>query len=151
MAHYDKMKEFCPRRPSEYLASNVFIGASFLAPFEAQQAVGEGYAENVTWGRDFPHPEGTWKPTSDDETPMTRRQLRYAFSDIAPEYVKLMPGDNAIGACGLDGEVLAKVAERIGAPTFAELATPVDEIPSDPQAPAPGGGFLAFRRFGPWA
>ena len=46
-----------PRPPSEYLHDHVFIGASFMAPFEARAAIEEGYVDNVMWGRDYPHVE----------------------------------------------------------------------------------------------
>ena len=55
------LREQVPRRPSEYCASNVFVGASFLAPFEAARAVDEGYASQLLWGSDYPHIEGTWQ------------------------------------------------------------------------------------------
>jgi predicted TIM-barrel fold metal-dependent hydrolase len=152
MSNYAKMKQYCPGRPSEYAESNVFIGASFMAPFEAARAVDEGYVESIAWGRDFPHPEGTWKPLPDDEVPMTRRQLRYVFSDVEPENVRLMAGQNALRACGLlDPEALAKVAQRIDAPTYTEMATPLENVPHDPSAPAPHGSYFAFRTVGPWA
>ena len=38
----------------------------------------------------------------------------------------------------------AYIAARIGAPTTADLAVPVDAVPTD-------GGLLAFRQVGAWA
>jgi predicted TIM-barrel fold metal-dependent hydrolase len=134
---------FCPRRPSEYCASNVLIGASFLAPFEAALAVDEGYAANVCWGRDFPHPEGTWKPHGSDDEPTTRLQLRYTFSDVAPADIERMTGGNVVRRLGLDADALRAVAERIGAPTLTELATPIAAIPDHV-------GIFSFRTVGPW-
>ena len=55
-----------------------------------------------------------------------------------------MVGQNAVRAYGLDGAALAEVAARIGAPTTADLAVPVDDVPTD-------GGLLAFRQVGAWA
>jgi hypothetical protein len=49
-----------------------------------------------------------------------------------------------VRAYGLDGPALAEVAARIGAPTTADLAVPVDDVPTD-------GGLLAFRQVGAWA
>ena len=61
------LREQVPRRPSEYCESNVFVGASFLAPFEAARAVEEGYASQLLWGSDYPHIEGTWQYAADDD------------------------------------------------------------------------------------
>jgi hypothetical protein len=55
-----------------------------------------------------------------------------------------MLGLNAARVYGLDVAALTVVAERIGAPTFAELSEPLDEVP-------PGMSALAFRTFGPWS
>jgi predicted TIM-barrel fold metal-dependent hydrolase len=122
---------FCPRRPSEYAADHMFIGGSFLAEHEATRAIDEGYVGNMMWGRDFPHGEGTWSPTLDDFEPATRLHLRNTSSRIAPEHVKAILGDNAVRQFGLDGAELARIAERIGAPTFGELATPITSIPAN--------------------
>jgi predicted TIM-barrel fold metal-dependent hydrolase len=147
--HYPQLKDrdrwyYCPRLPSEYCASNVLIGASALAPFEARRAIDEGYARNVCWGRDFPHPEGAWKPHGADEEPVTRLQLRFAFSGIDAEHVREMVGGNVIRECNLDGDALAKVAAEIDAPTYAELAKPIDKVPEN-------AGVFAFRTVSAWS
>ncbi|MCU1346697.1 MAG: amidohydrolase 2 [Acidimicrobiia bacterium] len=135
-----------PRPPSAYLHDNVFIGASFMAPFEARAAIDEGYASNVMWGRDYPHVEGTFQPPVDgDDRNMTLASLRYCFADIDPADTQAMLSDNAIRILGLDASVLTKVAERIGSPSLAQIAEPLDAIPE------PGrGGALSFRTRGPW-
>jgi hypothetical protein len=90
----------------------------------------EGYAENVMWGSDYPHPEGSWKfPESDDEGSTTRLHLRHTFSGVPPEPARQMLGENAVRLYGLDRAKLTKVAERIGAPTPAEIGTPIETIP----------------------
>ena len=61
LAQLDSVREHVPRLPSEYCATNVSIGASFLARFEARAAVTRGYAGNVLWGSDYPHMEGTFQ------------------------------------------------------------------------------------------
>jgi predicted TIM-barrel fold metal-dependent hydrolase len=134
---------YCPNQPSEYCASNVLVGASFLAPFEAHRAIDEGYARNVCWGRDFPHPEGTWKPHGADDEPTTHLQLRYVFSEVEPHIVRDMVGGNVIRECNLDGDLLAKVAEGIDAPTYAELGIPIEAIPEN-------AGIFSFRTVGAW-
>src|SRR5256885_9319290 len=52
-------------------------------------AVREGYADNVMWGSDYPHPEGSWKfPETDDEESTTRQHLRHTFAALPSEQVK---------------------------------------------------------------
>jgi predicted TIM-barrel fold metal-dependent hydrolase len=140
------VEDILPRPPSTYLHDNVFIGASFMAPFEARAAIAEGYADNVIWGRDYPHVEGTWQPAVDgDDRNMTLASLRYCFAGVDPARARAMVSDNAIRILGLDRDALAKVAERIGSPTLAEIGEPLDAIPE------PGrGGALSFRTRGPW-
>jgi predicted TIM-barrel fold metal-dependent hydrolase len=143
--HHWQIEHQVPEPPTAYLARNVFIGASFMAPFEAETAVRDGYWNNVVWGRDYPHVEGTYQYQDDcpDQPNFTRLSLRYAFSSLPPDKVRAMLGDNGVRIYGLDTASLQAVADRIGAPTLEELAEPISEIPK-------GGGVLAFRTIGPW-
>jgi predicted TIM-barrel fold metal-dependent hydrolase len=43
--------EQVPRRPSDYMAGNVYFGASFASPFEVEQAVLHGLDGHLLWGR----------------------------------------------------------------------------------------------------
>ena len=61
-----------------------------------------------------------------------------------PAAVRAMVSDTAIEVYGLDRAALQAVADRIGAPSLAQLTTPLETIPAD-------GGILSFRTFGPWA
>jgi predicted TIM-barrel fold metal-dependent hydrolase len=140
------IRDYVPRLPSEYMGEHVFIGASFQAPFEAEAAVREGYVDNVMWGRDYPHIEGTWQyQEPGDEENMTRLSLRYAYSGIDPVHVRKMVSANGIRIYDLDAEKLQGVAAEIGAPTLDELSHPIEAIPE------PGrGGIMSFRTMGPW-
>ena len=92
-----------PMRPSEYVRRNVFLGASFISQWQAQDAVKEGYVDNVLWGRDYPHVEGVFQATRDaGEEPMTKLALRHVFSTVPPEAAAKMLGENGIGVFGLD-------------------------------------------------
>ena len=63
---------------------NVFIGASFLARYEAEHAVRDGYTSQVMWGSDYPHMEGTFQyPRSFDEPSVGRMAMRYTFAGLA--------------------------------------------------------------------
>lgn len=143
VTHRWQIKDQMPKLPSEYCATNVFIGGSYLAPFEAKMAVDEGYWPNVMWGADYPHAEGTYQYPVEGEPNMTHTALRYTFNEIAPEYTSVMLSDNAIRCYGLDAAALRPIAERINAPTLDELATPPDSIPELTAS-------MAFRTIGPF-
>ena len=140
-----QIKDQVPRLPSEYLAEHVFIGASFMAPFEAEAAVRDGYVANVMWGRDYPHPEGTWQNLEADAENETHLSMRHAYAAIEPEHVLAMVSTNAIRVYDLDGEKLQALALEIGAPTLETLGRPIDAVPERGR-----GGVLSFRTVGAW-
>jgi len=128
-----------PRRPSEYMAENVYYGASFASPHEVGQAVAHGLDSQLLWGSDYPHLEGTFVYPEGRAMPsVTRLSLRNTFCDVPPPETLRMVGQNAIDVYGLDGEALRNIAEEIGAPTLEELATPIDRVPE-------GASVTAFR------
>jgi predicted TIM-barrel fold metal-dependent hydrolase len=121
-----------PKPPSEYMRTNVFLGASFPPPDEVRDAIDHGYSDNFIWGRDFPHAEGSYQyQERDDELNMNRTALSHSFAGADPDRAKAMVGENAIRAYHLDGSALADVAVRIAAPTLAEITAGVGEIPDD--------------------
>jgi hypothetical protein len=134
------------RPPSEYCRTNVSIGASFLAAFEAEDAIVHDYVANVMWGSDYPHTEGTWQyPLPDDEVESFGRvALRHTFSTVPDDATVAMIGGNAARVYGLDLDALTKVARAIAAPSLDDLRTPMARVPA-------GAGIFAFRTFGPWA
>lgn len=138
--------EQVPRPPSEYMAANVFYGASFASPHEVEQAVAHGLDSQLLWGSDYPHLEGTFVWREGEDLPsVTKLSLRNTFSGVPVEAARRMVGLNAIELYGLDGDALAAIAADIGAPTAAELTTPIDAIP-------PEGSVTAFRSgAGGWA
>lgn len=144
-AHRASLGDQVPRRPSEYCATNVTIGASFLARFEAQDAIDHGYAHQVMWGSDYPHMEGTYQHPDDGDTESVGKvAMRATFGGFPADAVRAMAGETAVRVYGLDGAKLRDVARRIGAPTVADLAQPVTELP-------PTASRFAFRTYGPWA
>ncbi len=133
-----------PRKPSEYMATNVFFGASFAASFEVRQAMTDGVDSQLMWGSDYPHLEGTYLNPEGTEMPsVTGLSLRNTFCHVPMDKTGAMLGGNAIKVFGLDDAVLTGIARTIGAPTFAELATPIDAVPA-------GASVQAFRTSGPW-
>jgi predicted TIM-barrel fold metal-dependent hydrolase len=101
--------------PSEYWRRNCFVGASAMAPFEAQ-ASNEAGLETVMWGDDYPHLEGTW--------PRTRLAMRNTFAGMAEDDVRAILGANGVRLLGLDEDALQAVADRIG-PRPEDLASPL--------------------------
>lgn len=122
------LREEQERSPSSYWRSNCFIGGSFLAHFELEHRADIGI-ETITWGRDYPHPEGTW--------PHTLEALRSAMYDLSEADVRMILGENAARCYGLDLDRLEGIASNIGR-TPAEIAAPLESTPA-------GATSLAFR------
>ena len=77
--------------------------------------------------------QGTWRRPEDDTEPSVGRQaLRRTFAGLPEEDVRLMLGVNAVRVHGLDSAALEAVAQRIGAPTFDEIDTPLEGVPAEP-------------------
>jgi len=93
------------RKPSEYFRSNVFVGASCMARREVERRHEIGL-ENILWGSDYPHPEGTW--------PKTRHHLFETFRGVPEDELALMLGGNAARVYGFDLENLGPLVARIG-------------------------------------
>ena len=129
------MQSGLPKLPSEYLRSNVFLGASFPSPWLTQDAVAEGYSDNVLWGRDYPHVEGVWQKLADETAePVTKVSLRHVLHKIPVQDALGIAGQNAVRELGLDGAALARIAADIGAPTGEELTRPPDVAARDQPA-----------------
>jgi predicted TIM-barrel fold metal-dependent hydrolase len=134
-ALYDEHRDELPakRRPSEYWADNCLAGASFIhkAEVEMRHEIG---VETISFGRDYPHPEGTW--------PQTREWLRDAFAGVPEDELRLMLGENAIRFLSLDRERLAAIAKRIG-PTYDDVVGTGGELrPELLENFAQRGGYL---------
>ncbi|MGD9795389.1 MAG: amidohydrolase family protein [Acidimicrobiia bacterium] len=93
------------RRPSEYWAQHGYAGASFIHRAEIEDRHNIG-VRNLTFGRDYPHPEGTWPNTLD--------WLRAAFAGVPEDEARLILGGNAIRCYGLDSTALDAIASEIG-------------------------------------
>ncbi|MCB1704339.1 MAG: amidohydrolase family protein [Halioglobus sp.] len=92
--------------PSEYFKRNCWVGASALFD-EGSTAVRHDIGiENIMWGTDYPHPEGSW--------PKTREKLLAYMSGIPEPELAAILGTNALECYNLDGDALRGIAERIG-------------------------------------
>lgn len=126
------IRDVLKRSPSEYWATNCYIGGSMLAPYEVatRDVVG---VHNLCWGSDYPHSEATW--------PHTMLSLRNTFWSIPESDTRAILGENAMRVFNLDESKLRPIADRIG-PRPEDLRQPVspDELPEH-------RGF-AFREWG---
>jgi predicted TIM-barrel fold metal-dependent hydrolase len=86
-AAWEANRESLPatRRPSEYWESNCTTCLSFAhrAEVELRHEIG---IDTVTFGRDYPHPEGTW--------PNTTAWIRDAFAGVPETELRMMLGGN---------------------------------------------------------
>jgi predicted TIM-barrel fold metal-dependent hydrolase len=141
-----RVREHVKKEPSDYMASNVFMGASFQSRQEAEMAVVSGFDDRLMWGSDYPHPEGTWLYTENPDDPsLTRLSLANTFHDLPESPVRKMIGQNAIACYGLDTQKLDKVVERIG-PDMTEVRSEPDLalVPNNYR----GSGFRTIGAFG---
>jgi predicted TIM-barrel fold metal-dependent hydrolase len=146
-----RKEEKLPQLPSEYMATNVWMGNSFQSRQEALAAIEIGREDRFMWGSDYPHPEGTYSypddPDDPDELPMTRLSLAFTYHDLPLDKVRRLLGENAPAAFPrLDEVALNKVAARVGVRP--------DEIAVEPDMSrhtyVHERGTLGFRTEGPW-
>lgn len=97
--------------PSEIVDRNCFTGLANAKRRELGMRYEIGI-DNMLWGSDFPHPEGTW--------PHTRDALKATFFDIPVAETRRMLGESAAEAFGFDTIALAPLAQKIG-PTPQDL------------------------------
>jgi predicted TIM-barrel fold metal-dependent hydrolase len=117
LAHLDAIYEAnrdripAKEKPSEYWRRNFLVGVSFTHKVEVEMRQEIGI-EQFTFGRDYPHPEGTW--------PHTREWLHDAYAGVPEVELRMILGENAVRFLDLDRDRLAEIAARIG-PTYAEI------------------------------
>jgi predicted TIM-barrel fold metal-dependent hydrolase len=97
--------------PSEVVDRNCFTGLANAKRRELGMRYEIGI-DNMLWGTDFPHPEGTW--------PNTHEWLTKTFFDIPIDETRRMLGLAAGETFGFDMEALAPLVEKIG-PTPTDL------------------------------
>jgi predicted TIM-barrel fold metal-dependent hydrolase len=91
--------------PADYFRRNVRVGASCMPRREAELRYDIG-VDNIMWGTDYPHPEGSW--------PFTKNQVHTTFDSLPEDEIAKMLGGNAAEFYGLDTEKLAPLVARIG-------------------------------------
>ena len=125
-----------PRKPSEYFATNCFLGASFFSKLECDRRIDLG-ADRFMWGSDYPHIEGAW--------PFVGESLRWTFQDVPTDELPQLLGENARNCYDLDWDHLSAIAARIG-PTADGLLEGEPAVPDDPITELS----WAFRQHGAW-
>jgi len=104
-------------RPSELFKRQMSMNFWFeRAGIELRHEIG---LDNLLFGTDMPHTEGTW--------PNTHEWLRATFFGVPEHEARKILGENAIEFFGLDAKVLREVAARVAVP-FSDVTTnqPVD-------------------------
>jgi predicted TIM-barrel fold metal-dependent hydrolase len=91
--------------PADYFRRNVRVGASCMPRREAELRHEIG-VEQIMWGTDYPHPEGSW--------PYTKDQLQETFHGLPEDEIGRMLGGNAAEFYAVDTEKLAPLVARIG-------------------------------------
>jgi predicted TIM-barrel fold metal-dependent hydrolase len=99
-------------KPSDYFRRNVFLGASCMPRREVDMRNEIGL-DNIMWGNDYPHPEGSW--------PETKEDMFDVFAGVPEADLRAMLGTNAAKVYGVDTEKLAPLVDRIG-PSLADFA-----------------------------
>jgi predicted TIM-barrel fold metal-dependent hydrolase len=97
--------------PSEIVDRNCFTGLANVKRRELGMRYEIGI-DNMLWGTDFPHPEGTW--------PNTHDWLKKTFHDIPIDETRRMLGLAAAETFGFDVAALQPLADKIG-PTPTDL------------------------------
>jgi len=111
------------KNATDCFRDNCHIGMSQPQPADIKAALGKVGIDNVMWGSDYPHDEGTY--------PHSREAIRSRFSELAPAVKHKILAANAAELYDFDLDALAPLANQVG-PTVAELAEPLRELPENP-------------------
>jgi predicted TIM-barrel fold metal-dependent hydrolase len=91
--------------PSGYVDRNCWFAASTPGVDEIDRRHQIG-VDNLLWGNDLPHPEGTY--------PHTRKWIAERFHDVPVDETAKMLGTNAAGVYSVDVDALVDLVDRIG-------------------------------------
>jgi len=106
------IRQVLPLEPSQYWKRQCSVGASSVSRAETDMRYEIG-VENMMFGSDYPHVEGTW--------PRTYDWVRATLGGIPENEQRLILGGNAARLYGFDLEQLDPIAQRVGIPV-ADLA-----------------------------
>jgi predicted TIM-barrel fold metal-dependent hydrolase len=100
-----------PLRPGEYVDRNCFFAASTPGADEISRRHEIGI-DNLLWGNDLPHPEGTY--------PHTRKWIAERFRDVPEDETAKILGLTAAALYRVDVAAVADIVDRIG-PSRADV------------------------------
>jgi predicted TIM-barrel fold metal-dependent hydrolase len=92
--------------PSAYFRRNCWVGASALFDEGSTAVRHEIGINNIMWGTDYPHPEGSW--------PRTREKLLTYMRGMPEQELTAILSGNALECYSLDANKLQQIAVRIG-------------------------------------
>jgi len=115
------LRERLSRRPSAYWRDHCAITATFISRGEVELRDEIG-VENLLWGSDYPHPEGTW--------PYTETCLQHAFHGVPEDETARILGQNALAFYGFDPVAMRRRADEIG-PSPERVIEPPSTRPDD--------------------
>jgi predicted TIM-barrel fold metal-dependent hydrolase len=104
----DIFKQGLSLKPSDYVDRNCFFAASTPGVDEIDRRHQIG-VDNLLWGSDLPHPEGTY--------PHTRHWVVERFRDVPEDETRKILGHNAARLYDVDVSALTDIVERIGPTT----------------------------------
>ena len=122
--------EVLPLAPSEYFHRNVWVGASFPSPVDADARHDIGL-DHFMWGSDYPHHEACW--------PYTRESLRRSFAGTDPASSSRCSPATPPTSTASTSTRSRRSPPRFG-PTLDEIAVPLDADPRrrhQPRVPPP--------------
>ena len=114
------------RMPSDYWATNCFVGASFMHRDDCARRALIG-VNHIMWGSDYPHLEGT--------RPFSKEAIRKTFAGIEQSEVHAMLAGNAAAVYDFNLSALQPLAAQFG-PLVSEVASGLDVIPDGVTSPA---------------
>lgn len=91
--------------PVDYFKRNCAIGASCMPRGDVEMRHQLGM-DQLMWGSDYPHPEGTW--------PHTAKEMKEAFQGFPEDDVAAILGGNAAKFYNFDVDALAPIVAQVG-------------------------------------
>jgi predicted TIM-barrel fold metal-dependent hydrolase len=113
----DDIKSIVPRLPSEYWKRQCYVGSSILSRNDLAQRHLIG-VDNMMFGADFPHPEGTLPRT------LHYLQATVGTMGLAEGEARSFLGETAVKVFNLDATALAALADEDGY-QMADVLTPL--------------------------
>ena len=91
--------------PTDYFRRNCAVGASCMPRADAEIRHEMGM-QQIMWGSDYPHPEGSW--------PNTVSAMIDTFKGLPEDDIAAMLGGNALAFYGFEEAGITEIANRVG-------------------------------------